>query len=79
MDRVERSKGVLIVFMNYTGDVLNLGVAVEKARSWGVAMEMGVVGDDVGVGREKAGKVGRKGIAGTMLVVKIAGELAAER
>jgi len=79
MDRVERSKGVLIVFMNYTGDVLNLGVAVEKARSLGVAMEMVVVGDDVGVGREKAGKVGRKGIAGTMLVVKIAGELAAER
>jgi len=79
MDRVERSKGVLIVFMNYTGDVLNLGVAVEKARSLGVAMEMVVVGDDVGVGREKAGKVGRKGIVGTMLVVKIAGELAAER
>lgn len=36
-----------------------------------------VVGDDVGVGREKSGKVGRRGIAGTALVQKIAGALAA--
>lgn len=63
--------------MNYTGDVLNFGVAVEKARSLGVAVEMVVVGDDVGVGRERGGKVGRRGIAGTVLVVKIAGALAA--
>lgn len=74
---MERSRGVLVVVMNYTGDVLNFGVAVEKARSLGVAVEMVVVGDDVGVGRERGGKVGRRGIAGTVLVVKIAGALAA--
>lgn len=69
--------GVLVTVMNYTGDVLNFGMAVEKARAAGVAVEMVVVGDDVGVGRERAGKVGRRGIAGTVLVVKIAGALAA--
>lgn len=70
--------GVLVTVMNYTGDVLNFGMAVEKARAAGVKAEMVVVGDDVGVGREKAGKVGRRGIAGTVLVHKIAGALAAQ-
>lgn len=36
-----------------------------------------VVGDDAGVPRSKGGKVGRRGIAGTVLVQKIAGALAA--
>ncbi|KAB5575637.1 Dak1 domain-containing protein [Coniochaeta sp. 2T2.1] len=70
--------GVLVTVMNYTGDVLNFGTAVEKARAAGVNVEMVVVGDDVGVGRAKAGKVGRRGIAGTVLVHKIAGALAAQ-
>ena len=76
--RVDGAKGVLVVVMNYTGDVLNFGVAVEKARASGLEVEMVVVGDDVGVGREKGGKVGRRGIAGTVLVHKIAGALAAQ-
>ena len=75
--RVDTGKGVLVVVMNYTGDVLNFGMAVEKARAAGTGVEMVVVGDDVGVGKEKAGKVGRRGIAGTVLVLKIAGALAA--
>lgn len=77
MARVARRAGVLVTVMNYTGDVLNFGVAVEKARAAGIACEMVVVGDDVGVGRAKAGKVGRRGIAGTVLVHKISGALAA--
>lgn len=64
--------------MNYTGDVLHFGLATEKARANGYNVEMVVVGDDVGVGRAKAGKVGRRGIAGTVLVAKIAGALAAK-
>ncbi|KAF5006823.1 hypothetical protein FDECE_6803 [Fusarium decemcellulare] len=75
--RVDTSKGVLVTVMNYTGDVLNFGMAVEKAKAAGLAVEMVVVGDDVGVGRAKAGKVGRRGIAGTVLVHKISGALAA--
>lgn len=77
MSRVDATRGVLVVVMNYTGDILNFGMAVEKAKAAGVAAEMVVVGDDVGVGRAQAGKVGRRGIAGTVLVLKIAGALAA--
>ncbi|GAB1314945.1 dihydroxyacetone kinase Dak1 [Madurella fahalii] len=77
MGRVDLGRGVLVTVMNYTGDVLNFGMGVEKARAAGVEVEMVVVGDDVGVGRAKAGKVGRRGIAGTVLVHKISGALAA--
>ncbi|OTB18976.1 hypothetical protein K445DRAFT_314834 [Daldinia sp. EC12] len=76
--RVDTNKGVLVTVMNYTGDVLNFGMAVEKAKADGLNVEMVIVGDDVGVGRERGGKVGRRGIAGTVLVHKIAGALAAQ-
>ncbi|KAI9743846.1 MAG: hypothetical protein M1818_002580 [Claussenomyces sp. TS43310] len=78
MSRVHTSEGVLVIVMNYTGDVLSFGMAVEKARAAGIKVEMVVVGDDVGVGRARGGKVGRRGIAGTVLVLKIAGALAAQ-
>jgi triose/dihydroxyacetone kinase / FAD-AMP lyase (cyclizing) len=77
MSRVDGDKGILVTVMNYTGDVLNFGMAVEKAKAAGLKVEMLVVGDDVGVGRKAAGKVGRRGIAGTVLVHKISGALAA--
>lgn len=78
MSRVDHEKGVLVTVMNYTGDVLNFGMAVEKAHAAGRQVEMVVVGDDVGVGRAKGGKVGRRGIAGTVLVHKVSGALAAQ-
>ena len=53
-------------------------MAVEKARASGIETEMVVVGDDVGVGRNQGGKVGRRGIAGTALVQKLAGALSAK-
>lgn len=70
------SKGILVIATNYTGDVLNFGMGVEKARALGKKVELVVSGDDVGVGREKSGKVGRRGLSGTALVVKICGALA---
>ena len=77
MSRVDGEKGILVTVMNYTGDVLNFGMGVEKAKAAGLNVKMLVVGDDVGVGKAAAGKVGRRGIAGTVLVHKISGALAA--
>lgn len=65
-----------MILANYTGDVLNFGMAVEKARAMGKKIAMVVVGDDVGVGRSKSGKVGRRGLSGQAFVVKICGALA---
>ena len=70
------SEGILVIVMNYTGDVLNFGVGIENARAIGKRVAMLVVGDDVGVGRAKSGKVGRRGLSGTALVVKVCGALA---
>lgn len=72
----QESEGILAIVTNYTGDVLNFGVAVEKAKASGKKVAMVVVGDDVGVGRAKSGKVGRRGLAGTALVAKVCGALA---
>lgn len=76
LTKVPNQAGVLVLVMRYTGDILNFGIATEKARASGVPIKFLVVGDDVGVGRANAGKVGRRGIAGTTLVVKILGALA---
>ncbi|KAI9740225.1 MAG: hypothetical protein M1834_004803 [Cirrosporium novae-zelandiae] len=78
VDRVDNSKGVIVVTMNYTGDVLNFGLAVERAKAKGVKAELVVMADDVGVGRKRGGKVGRRGIAGGILTLKIACALAAK-
>lgn len=68
--------GVVLIVKNYTGDRLNFGLAAEIARAEGIPVEVVVVADDVSlsgtVARER-----RRGIAGTILVHKIAGAAAA--
>ncbi|KAL4891286.1 Dak1 domain-containing protein [Aspergillus ambiguus] len=76
MDLVDNEKGVLIIPMNYTGDVLNFGMAAEKARAAGIKTEFFAINDDAGVGKKKGGKVGRRGIGGGILILKIVSALA---
>lgn len=73
---IKSTAGTLIIVKNYTGDVLHFGLAAERAKAEGLKVEMVVVGDDVAVGREKGSLVGRRGLAGTILVHKISGALA---
>ncbi|KAJ2395865.1 Dihydroxyacetone kinase 2 [Coemansia sp. RSA 2603] len=79
--------GTLVVIKNYTGDVLNFGRAVERFKSERVnhgkcmpKVETVVVDDDVGVvnpNDDAEGGVGRRGLAATILVYKLAGAQAA--
>jgi len=69
--------GALLIVKNYTGDRLNFGLAAELARAEGIPVEIVVVADDVAL-RESVPPDRRRGIAGTVLVHKIAGA-AAER
>jgi dihydroxyacetone kinase len=73
---VANDTGVLLVIKNYTGDRLNFGMAAEKAIQEGVLVEMVVVADDCAMARTK-GITGARGLAGTVLVHKIAGAAAA--
>jgi dihydroxyacetone kinase, phosphoprotein-dependent, L subunit len=69
--------GVLLVVKNYTGDRLNFGLAVEMARSEGIAVETIIVDDDVALsGTDSA--TGARGLAGTVLVHKLVGAAASE-
>jgi dihydroxyacetone kinase len=73
---VARPAGVLLIVKNYTGDRLNFGLAAEIARTEGIAVEMVVVADDIALDA-KGDHAGRRGIAGTVLVHKVAGAAAA--
>lgn len=64
--------GCLVVFKNYTGDRLNFGLAVEKARALGKKVEVVILRDDVSL----PGLAQPRGLAGVMFVHKIAGYLA---
>ncbi|CAH02144.1 dihydroxyacetone kinase [Kluyveromyces lactis] len=72
----KNSNGVLLIVKNYTGDVLHFGLAAERARALGINCSVAVIGDDVAVGRNKGGLVGRRALAGTTLVHKIVGAFA---
>ncbi|KAJ7146489.1 Dak1 domain-containing protein [Mycena epipterygia] len=82
IDLVENDAGTLILVKNYTGDVLNFGLAAEQYAAEHAEksdkVKFIVVGDDVAVGRTQGGMVGRRGLAGVVLVYKIAGALAAQ-
>lgn len=67
--------GVLVIVKNYTGDKLNFGLAAEIARTHGIPVDVVIVGDDVALGDENRA-VGRRGIAGTVFVHKVAGAAA---
>ncbi|MDM8083580.1 dihydroxyacetone kinase subunit DhaK [Cellulomonas cellasea] len=69
--------GVLAIVKNYTGDVLNFETAAELADADGHRVRTVVVADDVAV-EDSLYTAGRRGVAGTVAVEKIAGA-AAER
>ncbi|HVY17805.1 MAG TPA: dihydroxyacetone kinase family protein [Rhodopila sp.] len=68
-------RGVVLIVKNYTGDRLNFGLAAEMARAAGIPVEIVIVADDVAL-RETVPADRRRGIAGTVLVHKVAGALA---
>ncbi|WP_420334592.1 dihydroxyacetone kinase subunit DhaK [Roseibium sp.] len=64
--------GCLVIVKNYTGDRLNFGLAVERARAFGLKVNMVIVDDDVALPDLPQAR----GVAGTLFVHKIAGALA---
>lgn len=64
--------GCLLIVKNYTGDRLNFGMACELANAEGRNCKMVVVADDSALERTK-GVTGARGVAGTVLVHKVAG------
>lgn len=73
--QAQKGGGILLGFGNYAGDVLNFGVAAERLRAEGIDVRIVPVTDDVASAPvENAAQ--RRGIAGDVIVFKIAGAAA---
>ncbi|MDO5727004.1 MAG: dihydroxyacetone kinase subunit DhaK [Bowdeniella nasicola] len=73
---VDTGAGVVLIVKNYTGDVMNFEIAAELAAAEGITCHHVLIADDVAVA-DSTYTAGRRGVAGTMLVEKIAGAAAA--
>lgn len=69
---VDGGAGVLLIVKNYTGDIMNFEMAKDMAEMDGCLVDYVVVNDDVAV-ENSTYTAGRRGIAGTIFVHKIAG------
>ena len=68
-------KGTLLIIKNYSGDVMNFKNAAYLASEDGIEVDYVIVDDDIAV-QDSLYTVGRRGVAGTVFVHKIAGAAA---
>lgn len=68
-------KGTLLIIKNYSGDMMNFKNATHLAEEDGIQVDYVKVDDDIAV-KDSLYTVGRRGVAGTVLVHKIAGAAA---
>ncbi len=69
---VDQGKGVIYVFGNYSGDIMNFGMAAELAEFDGIQSATVLVTDDVASAPKDRIK-DRRGIAGDFFVMRLAG------
>ncbi len=72
---VKSPKAVLLIIKNYTGDKINFGMDSEVLSSEGILLKKLIVADDVSLSETSD----RRGVAGTVLVYKIAGAFASQQ
>jgi phosphoenolpyruvate---glycerone phosphotransferase subunit DhaK len=77
VDLLGPGDGVLFVFGNYDGDVMNFGMAADLLADRGIRSETVLVSDDVTSAPPEA-RADRRGVAGDVVVVKAAGARADE-
>lgn len=72
IEHADSGRGVLLVIKNYSGDIMNFEMAADLAADMDIPVKSVIVRDDVAV-KESTYSTGRRGIAGTIFVHKIAG------
>jgi dihydroxyacetone kinase len=76
IQKTESPKGTLLIIKNYSGDRMNFDAAAELAEDDDISVEKVFVNDDIAV-EDSLYTVGRRGVAGTLFIHKIAGAAAA--
>ncbi len=71
------SKGTLLIIKNYSGDIMNFTNGMYMAKDEGIDVDYVKVDDDIAV-VDSLYTVGRRGVAGTVFVHKVAGAAAAK-
>ncbi len=74
---IDGGAGVLYIYGNYSGDIMNFEMAIEMAEDEGIQVEQIVAGEDV-ASAPKDEMQKRRGVAGIFFVYKIAGAKAAQ-
>lgn len=73
---VSRGKGVLYLYGNYAGDVMNFDIGAELAAEEGITVKTVIINDDV-ASAPPSEKEKRRGVAGLVPITKLAGAAAA--
>src|SRR6266516_1016267 len=75
IEHADRGRGVLLVYGNYSGDVMNCRLAVRKAAAAGIEVRQLFVTDDLASAPlDESDR--RRGIAGDVMIFKVAGAAA---
>ena len=77
LQHVATDKGVLMIIKNYSGDMMNFQNGAVLATEDGIKVDYVKVADDIAV-KDSLYTVGRRGVAGTVFVHKIAGAAASK-
>ena len=77
IEETRSEKGTLLIIKNYSGDLMNFKNGAALAEEEGIEVKYVVVSDDIAV-KDSLYTVGQRGVAGTVLVHKIAGAAAEE-
>lgn len=75
IEHADRGRGVLLIYGNYSGDVMNCRLAVRKAAAAGIDVRQLFVTDDLASAPAYESQR-RRGIAGDVMVFKLAGAAA---
>ncbi|ATO18343.1 dihydroxyacetone kinase [Acinetobacter sp. LoGeW2-3] len=77
LQQVATDKGILMIIKNYSGDMMNFQNGAALATEDGIKVDYVKVADDIAV-KDSLYTVGRRGVAGTVFVHKIAGAAASK-
>lgn len=77
LEATKGNAGAILFVINYTGDRLNFGLAAERFNASGGNAKVITIADDVAIDTPN-NRVGRRGLAGAVLTLKIAGAMSEE-
>lgn len=77
MRKFKRDAGILLVVLNHAGDVMSSNMAMKMAEREGIKFKSVLVAEDISAGLD-APKSDRRGLAGCIPLIKVAGAAAEE-